>query len=444
VTAPEYDVILVGSGTCGATIARELARGRKKVLILEQGADVPLKETLAAIAAIAREYPVGNNLKAATGVTVGGSTSLYFSVCKLPTPGTFAQLGIDLSGELAQVQKELPIAELPDAFLPPQSLKIQESAAALGYRMKKNRMLVDQASCTAGKYSFQAKWKAKTYITDALQSGAELITGATVQKVLVENGRAVGVEYRCKWSLFGGFMRSRTARAYGRKIVLSAGALATAKLLINCGISNVGDRGFFCKPAYMVCGIVRGLQGKDAFLGGLDVDLGNGVFLGDGTMNAVQFKMVMLANFKWRHLFSHADILSVGILIADSMGGAIGKDGRYYKQLTAEELVKLRTAEQIAIQILEHAGARNIFRTRLVAGIPGGALRVNDHVDQDLQTRIHDLYVCDHSLISDVTITPTVTLICLGRYLAKRLLASLEPSRTQSSAACVAQLAQIS
>jgi hypothetical protein len=406
-------------------------------LILEQGADVPLKESLAAFVAIAREYSLGKNLKAATGITVGGSTSLYLGVCKLPTAATFAQLGIDLSGELKQVCNELPIAELPDEFLPPQSLKILKSAAALGYPMKKPPMLVDRAKCRGGKYSYEAKWKAKTYITDALRSGAQLITRATVQKVLVENGRAVGVEYRCK----SGFMRSRTARAYGRKIVLSAGALATPKLLIDCGIDNVGDRGFFCKPTYMVSGTVRGLHGGDAYLGGLDVDLGNGVHVGDGTMNAVLFKAVMLANFKLRHLFSHANTLSVGILIDDSMGGAIGKDGRYRKQLTAEELKKLQRGEQVAIEILKHAGARNLFKTQLVAGIPGGALRVNEHVDQDLQTRIRDLHVCDHSLISDVTITPTVMLICLGRYLAKRLLASLEPARTPNSAARVAQLA---
>jgi hypothetical protein len=432
-------VILVGSGTCGATISRELAKNGKKVLILERGADVPLKETVSGMLAVAREFPVGDQLKATTGITVGGSSSLYFGVCKLPTAETFAKLGIDLSSEFATVQKELPIAELPDEFLPPQSLKVRERAAALGYCMKKNRMLVDLSKCNGAGYSYEAKWKAKTYIADALANGAELITGATVQKVLVENGRAVGVEYRCK----SGLLRSRTALAYGKKIVLSAGALATPKLLIDCGIRDVGDRGFFCKPAYMVCGTVPGLKGKDAFLGGLDVDLGNGVYLGDGTMNASLFKMVMLANFKWRHLFSHASTLAVGILIADAMGGTVREDGRYHKQLTAEEFEKLGQAEAIAVRILEDAGARNIFKTRLVAGIPGGVLRVNEHVDQDLQTRIRDLYVCDHSLISDVRITPTITLICLGRYLANRLLASLAAPQTRITTSRKAQLAQV-
>lgn len=437
-TAPQYDVILVGSGTCGATIARELARNKQKVLLLERGADVPLRETLSGMSAVAEEFPVGDQLKATTGITVGGSTSLYLSVCKLPTADTFAKLGVDLSTELTAVLNELPIAELPDEFLPPQSLKIRECAAALGYRMKKNRMLVDQAKCEGANYAYEAKWKAKTYVGDALGHGAELISGATVQRVLVEAGRAVGVEYRCKT----GFMRSRTVHAYARKVVLSAGALATPKLLMDCGIRNVGDRGFFCKPAYMVCGTVPEMRGKDGFLGALDVDLGNGVYLGDGTMNAALFKLVMLSNLKWRHLFSHASTLSVGILIADTPGGYIQKHGRYHKQLTAEEMEKLRQAEEIAVRILQDAGARNIFRTRMVAGIPGGVLRVGEHVDQDLQTRIRDLHVCDHTLISDIRITPTVTLICLGRYLAKRLLVALAAPREVGEVALPEQLAE--
>lgn len=438
-TAPQYDVILVGSGTCGATLARELARNKQKVLLLERGADVPLQETLSGMAAIAKEYAVGDQLKATTGVTVGGSTSLYLSVCKLPTSETFAKLGVDLSAEFASVLKELPIAELPDEFLPPQSLKIRECAAALGYRMKKNRMLVDQSKCDGANYAYEAKWKAKTYVDDAVRDGAELICGATVERVLIESGRAVGVEYRCKT----GFMRSRTVRAYGRKIVLSAGALATPKLLMDCGIRGVGNNGFFCKPAYMVSGTVPGMQGRDGFLGALDVDLGNGVYLGDGTMNAALFKMVMLSNFKWRHIFSHARTLSVGILIADTPGGFLRADGRYHKHLTAAEMDKLRQAEEIAVKILQDAGAQNIFRTRMVAGIPGGVLRVDEHVDRDLQTRIRDLHVCDHTLISDVRITPTVTLICLGRYLAKRLMTALDAPQSAGQIAPLAQLAEV-
>jgi hypothetical protein len=416
----EFDVILVGSGTCGATLARELSGRNKKVLLLEQGADIPLKETLSGLVSVSKEFPVGSGLKATAATVVGGSTSLYFGVCKLPTAETFAKLGIDLSGELEQVKRELPIAELPDEFLAPQSIVVRDSARQLGYPFKKNLMLVDQSRCRPGQYCYDAKWKAKSYVTEAVSNGATLITRAAVQRVVIENGQAVGVEYRKHRGI-----RSKLCRAYGKKIVLSAGPLATAKLLMQCGVTNIGDRGFFCKPGFMVFGIVPELQGKEAFLGCLDFDLGNGVSIGDGTMTSALFKLVMLANFKWRHLFSHSKCVAVGVLMSDSISGEIRDGGRYHKQLTSEELEKLQAAEEIATKILRNAGAQNIFRSRLVGGIPGAVLRIRDHLDENMQTRIPNLHVCDHSLISDVKITPTLTLICLGRYLAKRLSATL-------------------
>jgi hypothetical protein len=416
----EFDVILVGSGTCGATIARELAGRNKKVLLLEQGADSPLKETLSGLLSVGREFPVGNGLKATAAAVVGGSTSLYFGVCKLPTAETFTKLGIDLSGELEEVKRELPIAELPDEFLAPQSIIVRDSARQLGYPFKKNLMLVDQSQCLPGRYCYEAKWKARSYVAEAVSRGATLITRAAVQRVAIENGQAVGVEYRKRVGI-----RSKLCRVYGKKIVLSAGPLATAKLLMDCGVKNVGDGGFFCKPAFMVFGTVPRLKGKEAFLGYLDFDLGNGVSIGDGTMNSSLFKLVMLSNFKWRHIFSHSRCIAVGVLMSDSISGEIREGGRYHKQLTQEELAKLQAADEIATRILRNAGAKNIFRTRLVGGIPGGVLRIRDHLDENMQTRIANLHVCDHSLISDVKITPTITLICLGRYLAKRLSATL-------------------
>jgi len=422
----EYDVILVGSGTCGATIARELAKRNKKVLILEQGASTPLREKMSTILAVTREHSVGHGLKAATAVTVGGSTSLYFGVCKLPTPETFASLGIDFSAEVAEARAELPIAELPDEFLPPQSLKVRESARQLGYTFKKNLMLIDQSKCVPGEYSYDARWRARTFVNEAVEHGATLITRATVQKVIVENGRAVGVEYREKT----GLLRSRVRKVYARKIVLSAGSLATPKLLFDCGIKDIGDRGFFCKPAYMVCGVVPGMQAKETFVGNQDIELPSGVSVGDGAMNSFLFRLVMLANLKWKHLFSFSRVVSLGILIYDSMGGYVRRDGGYHKRLTAEEMRKLEAAEEIAVSILKNAGAQDIFRTKLMAGIPGGVLRIHDHVDENLQTEIRNLYVCDHSLMTDVKITPTFTLICLAKRLAKHLAAAQPSARS--------------
>lgn len=416
----EFDVILVGSGTCGATIARELVKQKKKVLLLEQGEARPLKETLAGIGAIAKEIAVGDNLKATTAMTVGGSTGLYFGVCKLPNAATYEKVGIDFSKELEEVLQELPVAELPDHFLPPQSIKIRDSAKQLGYHLKKNLMLVDQSKCADGNYSYDAKWKARSYVDEAVKGGATLISKATVQRVIVENGRAIGVEYKCKKG-FG----STVVTAHAKKTVLCAGALMTPRLLMECGVKDVGSRGFFFKPAIMVCGTVPDLRGRDAFIGCLDTDLGNGVSLGDGTMNASLFKLLMLSNFKWRHIFAHSTTVSIGVLMSDEMGGEIKEGGRYHKQLSKAEIAKLKSAEEVAIKILENAGAKGIFTTKVTPGIPGGALRINEHLDQNMQTKIRDLYVCDHSLLSDEKITPTIPLISLARYLSKHLNSTL-------------------
>lgn len=416
----EFDVILVGSGTCGATIARELVKQKKKVLLLEQGEARPLKETLAGIGAIAKEIAVGDNLKATTAMTVGGSTGLYFGVCKLPNAATYEKVGIDFSKELEEVLQELPVAELPDHFLPPQSIKIRDSAKQLGYHLKKNLMLVDQSKCADGNYSYDAKWKARSYVDEAVKGGATLISKATVQRVIVENGRAIGVEYKCKKG-FG----STVVTAHAKKTVLCAGALMTPRLLMECGVKDVGSRGFFFKPAIMVCGTVPDLRGRDAFIGCLDTDLGNGVSLGDGTMNASLFKLLMLSNFKWRHIFAHSTTVSIGVLMSDEMGGEIKEGGRYHKQLSEAEIAKLKSAEEVAIKILENAGAKGIFTTKVTPGIPGGALRINEHLDQNMQTKIRDLYVCDHSLLSDEKITPTIPLISLARYLSKHLNSTL-------------------
>lgn len=416
----EFDVILVGSGTCGATIARELVKQKKKVLLLEQGDARPLKETLAGIGAIAKEIVVGDNLKATTAMTVGGATGLYFGVCKLPNAATYEKVGIDFSKELEEVLQELPVAELPDHFLPPQSIKVRDSAKQLGYHLKKNLMLVDQSKCADGNYSYDAKWKARSYVDEAVKGGATLISKATVQRVIVENGRAIGVEYKCKKG-FG----STVVTAHAKKTVLCAGALMTPRLLMECGVKDVGSRGFFFKPSILVCGTVPDLRGRDAFIGCLDTDLGNGVSIGDGTMNASLFKLFMLSNLKWRHIFAHSRTVSIGVLMSDEMGGEIKEGGRYHKQLSEAEIAKLKSAEEVAIKILENAGAKGIFTTKVTPGIPGGALRINEHLDQNMQTKIRDLHVCDHSLLSDEKITPTIPLISLARYLSKHLNSTL-------------------
>jgi hypothetical protein len=412
-----FDVIVVGAGACGAAIARDLAREGIRVLLLERGAAGPFTETMGGLAAIARTLQVGPGLQATTALGVGGSTNLYFGICKLPTPETFAMLGLDLSTELSQVLLEVPVVEVDDSFLPPQSKWLRDSAARAGFPMKAHRMALDVSQCADGRYVYEAKWKASGQINEAIAAGAVLHTRANVRRVLVEDGRAAGVEY----SVGIGRMR----RAYARKVVICAGSPATPRLLIDAGVRNVGNRGFSCKPAFMMFGTVKGLQGRDAYLGLLECDLGNGITLGDGAMVQSLFRLFMLSNGKFGRLFSHADTIAVAIALNDEASGEVLPNGRYRKTLSADEVEKLKHAERDAATILQAAGARNVFRSRNVAGTPVAVLHVGEHVDARLQTAVPDLHVCDQTLMPDVRATPLITLLCLAKRLAAELTAEL-------------------
>ncbi|MCL4234987.1 MAG: GMC family oxidoreductase, partial [Deltaproteobacteria bacterium] len=75
-----------------------------------------------------------------------------------------------------------------------------------------------------------------------------------------------------------------------------------------------------------------------------------------------------------------------------------------------------------AKRILDAAGARDIYRTRVLAAHPGGTAKIGEIVDANLKTRVDGLYVCDCSVIPEAWgLPPVLTLIGLGKYLARKL-----------------------
>ena len=192
-----FDAIVVGSGPGGATVARELSRLGKTVLILERGSDAPVRESLVGFAAVANLVPVSEGLAVGRAFSTGGTTAIYFGVADMPPLQRFLSLGIDLSADLAEAKAELPIAVLSDELMGPQARTVREGALALGYAWEKRAFLVDQTACAAG-YVANAKWSARQYVHEAVGRGATLLNEATVSKILVENDVAIGVEYRVK------------------------------------------------------------------------------------------------------------------------------------------------------------------------------------------------------------------------------------------------------
>ena len=412
--SPEFDAIVVGSGPGGATVARELSRRGAKVLLLERGGNAPLKDGLFAAASVLNAVSVGDALTSGRALTTGGTTAVYLGATVRPPIDLFRTLGIDLTRELEEAEQELPLAPLADALLRPQSLKLRDTAAALGYKLYTSRMLVDQSKCTTG-YTHAAKWTARSYVQEAVENGATLVNWARAFRVLVEDGRAIGVEYE-----HGKSKKKEMRQAYGSKIILAAGGAATPILLRTSGVRNIADGGFYCHPSVAVYG-TSPLKGHDGFGGTWGLLLDDGIRIGDANFDRTLYRMVMLGQRQWRRAFSYSKSIGMGVMVRDSPGGELRPDGQYHKQLTNEDREKLAKGEKVARRILQQAGATKLFTSSISASHLGGALRIKQHVDQRLETELRDLHVCDGSVLPVEVNTPTLTLICLGKYLANQI-----------------------
>ena len=133
------DVIVVGSGPGGATVARDLARAGKKVLLLERGQDHRPRSYYGTYLGALLYTDRGSLLFTEEGLNivrplmVGGATSMYCG-CAAPPPGWFkTKYGVDIDTEVSETIEELEIEPLPAALRGEASTHIAQAAQALGY-----------------------------------------------------------------------------------------------------------------------------------------------------------------------------------------------------------------------------------------------------------------------------------------------------------------------
>ncbi|MCU1348581.1 MAG: hypothetical protein JWO56_1611 [Acidobacteria bacterium] len=413
----EFDAIVVGSGPAGATVARELSRRKKSVLLLERGGNAPLEQGFLATASILNTVSVGDKLAATRAFTTGGTSAVYFGVANDPPLETFRSLGVDLSGQLAEARKELPIATLPDELLGSQAIRVRDSARALGLPWDKNPMLIDQSKCSSG-FAAAARWNARSYVSEAIGEGATLINRAQVVRVLIEGNRAIGVEYKLR----KGKKDFQLRQAFGSRVILAAGGAATPVILRDSGMRSIARDGYYIHPCFAVFGMVSGLKAGENFVGSMETRLEGDLSLGDGNFDRTFYRMFMVGGGKLVRAFFHSRSVAVGVGLNDTLGGELRDDGRFHKELTREDLEKLDKGAEVARQIVVNAGGRSLYRSSLGAAHVGGSIRIKEHLDDSLQTECSNLHVCDGSVIpATFEGAPMLTLICLGKYLADRL-----------------------
>ncbi|RJP77536.1 MAG: GMC family oxidoreductase [Desulfobacteraceae bacterium] len=421
-----YDAIVVGSGPGGATVAKELTEKNKKVLILEWGDNWRVRGTNWQTAAMAgvpgRSLLVTNKaLAMVRGITTGGSSIFYYATAFEPPVDMLKSYGLDITQEIQEIREELPTKPLKDELIGPGAGRIMQSARELGYDWNKLPKFIYQDKCRAECWRcdygcpYGAKWNGRHYVEQALEKGSTLINRAKVQKVIVENNTAVGVEYK-KWG--------STFQAFAPKIILSAGGIGSPVILRKSGIYGAGYD-YFYDPLICVMGTVNNLNG------GKEIPMATGIHMEeegyvmtDMTVPRTLYMLFAAEVFRFHKLFSHSNTLQIMIKAKDSLGGRVTYNEGVRKKLAKEDQAKLMKGYERAKQILKYAGARDIFKTWYVAAHPGGTAKVGDIVDSDLKTKYENLYVCDCSVIPEAWgLPPTFTLIALGKRLAKHIAA---------------------
>ena len=435
------DVIVVGSGPGGATVAREMARAGKTVLVFERGRDHRGQAHYGT-------YPgamlysdkmsflfTEEGLNIISPIMVGGATSMFCGCAAPPPVWLKERYGIDIDREVRDTEAELRIAPLPDALRGSASTRIAEAAGALGHTWfaqpkfmspARAKKFTCTASCMLG-CRCKAKWNAGEWIDDAVRAGAQLHTGARISGVLRDGGRVAGIE---------GTMRGRRFSATAPVVVLAAGGIGTPRILQASGLSQAGI-GMTMDTTVMVYGMdkEKGTGNEPPMTWSWEND-DEGYMLSTlidpwllyplGAMR-VGVKPALM----WRRW---GNLLGVMIKLKDEISGGVFPGGTIRKPLTTQDATRLAGARRMSERILIEAGAdpSSLFMRPLMGTHPSGTVRIGTMLDTDLKTEVDGLYVCDASTFPESLDRPTVlTIIGLGKRLAGHLLGA-SPSREVS------------
>jgi choline dehydrogenase-like flavoprotein len=420
----DFDAIIVGSGPGGATVAKDLSLQGQKVLILEWGDNDPKKGTF--FSTLPRAFIPGKSvvmtkqaIPVVRAITAGGSSMIFCGTAFDPPVDMFKSYGVDISVEAEEMKADVPMAPLPDELMGAGPNAFLESAVDLGYDAHKLNKFIYPSKCKLNcqrcMYGcpYGAKWDARHFVDTALENGAKLITRAKVTKVIIENKKAVGVEYKHNKEIY---------RAYAPKTIIAAGGIGSPLILRQSGMRSVGYD-FFFDPLVFVYGKIKGLGS------GRSIPMSSGVHFDEDGIVMTDFNMPQMMKigfdlevFKVKQAFSYADTLPIMIKVRDELGGAVSNNGWVQKPLTKADKQKLDKGSEHAKRILTNAGATDIYRSWKVAAHPGGTVKIGEHLDTNLKTKFDNLYVCDCSVMpQEWGLPPTTSIIALGKRLAKHL-----------------------
>lgn len=425
-TFKTYEYLIIGSGPGGATMARELARKGKKVIVIERGV---LLSHLGTPEAARMGYDLTSILTppvAKGGVIIwrafmaGGSAVFSAGNGMRCLEKELVELGIKLHDEFAEAEEEMGIKPLDVALLSKGSEKLVQACLSLGYNMEPMPKFLDPSKCRTCSLctwgcNNQSKWTPLRYLEEASIMGAEILYGTKVKKILVEKGIAKGILAE---------RPDGEVQIMDQKIIVAAGGLATPVILIASGFKDVGE-GLFLDLFVNVYGETNGVNLLDEpVMATLNKEFheSKGFMLSPyiGPAGTGPFTDLGKDGLKVNKL----NLLGIMVKIKDDATGTVNADGSIIKPLSAKDRQRLDEGIEVAKKILIKAGVKkdSVIISRVQGAHPGGTAAIGKVVDHNLQTSIKNLYVCDGSVLPvSPGLPPILTIVSLAKWLAKRI-----------------------
>lgn len=424
-----YDVVVVGSGPAGATVARELSKGGggPDVLLMEKGKNHRLLGNHLAAFAIADRrllFRKSGGLRVVRGITLGGSSVITCGAAVRPPGELFESAGVDIERELDEAERDLGVGKMPDRLIGRGSRAILRAAADLGYDWDRLPKFIDPEKCVPKCSACMlgcrrgAKWTSRRFVEEAAGRGADVVTGADVEAVIVEGGAAAGVR---------GSIGGRRFEVRAKAVVVSAGGLGTPVILRRSGVGEAG-REFFCDPFICTYGFNReaGMaRDMPVVVGSMQFYESDGFVLSPviDTFGSFLFAALDMGPAHLLRAAAYGKLMGIMTKVKDGLDGEISLDGAFSKDLKNERS-KFEAGEKVCAEILIEAGCdpKTIFSTPPRGAHPGGTCGVGRVVDENFETRVKNLYACDASVIPASPGLPLVlTCVALGKKLSKKL-----------------------
>jgi len=379
----ECDVCVVGSGAGGGVAAAVLAAAGLDVVVLEAGGYWSERDFDGAERAGLRRLYRGGGAAATddqgvgliAGACVGGGTLVNYSTSFRTPDDVLAEwegLGFpsgELRSSLDAVCERLGVNT--DHNLPSRRDEVmRRGLEALGWHvdaMPRDVLGCEQGvvcgSCGYGCPLGAKQSTMRTWLEDAAAAGARLVVGTKARRVVVENGRAVGVD-------------AGPVQVRARAVVAAGGALETPALLLRSGLRNPNvGRGLRLHPATAVFGIfdeeIRPWEGTMQALYSDELRRLDGGY-GIKYETVPGHPALLTAALPWDSAAEHARLMAsmphlsaIAVIPRDSGSGRvrIGRDGEPIAtyRLSPNDVRRLATGVDGAGRIMGAAGAREIF-----------------------------------------------------------------------------------